>query len=161
MNEFRRSLVSESGLGPELSGDVAFLVSRQAGASLLLAGLSRTYPELLARYRAEGPTPELEAEALDSAGTLATVLQSLRSREDLLSALEQAEGMHPPPMTALDQLFHSFVLLSAGATAEEREAALRADELAGLMQTRKVREWLAWAEAEGIFGRAEEPSDSD
>jgi hypothetical protein len=161
MNEFRRSLVDRSGIDPGLSADAAFVVTHQASAGFLLAGLSRTYPELRERSRTEGPTPELDAEALDAAGTLATVLQSLRSRPDLLAALEHTEGGHPPPMTVLDQLFHSFVLLTAGATAEEREAALTAEELAELIQTRKVREWLAWLEVEGMFAPAEEPSDTE
>ncbi len=71
--------------------------------------------------------------------------------------MEHAEGGHPPPLTVLDQLFHSFVLLTAGATADEREAALTPEELDVLMQTRRVREWLAWLEAEALFEPPAEP----
>ncbi len=60
MNELRRSLVDRSGLDPELSADAAFIVTHQASAGFLLAGLSRTYPELLERYQSEGPTAELD-----------------------------------------------------------------------------------------------------
>jgi hypothetical protein len=154
MNAFRRSLVEHGDLESEMPRDAAFLIGHQAAAAFLLAGLARTYPELLRRLEAEGPTADLEAEALDAAGTLATVLQSLRSREDLLQAVEHGDArgaVLPVPMTVLDQLFHSFVLLTEGSTEEDRLAALTANGLEQLMNTRKVRAWMDRVGAEKMY----------
>ncbi len=54
-------------------------------------------------------------------------------------------------MTVLDQLFHSFVLLTEGSTEDERLGALTADELEQLMNTRRVRAWMDRMEAEEMF----------
>jgi hypothetical protein len=160
MNEFRRKLVEHGDLESEMPPDAAFLIGHQTSAAFLLAGFSRTYPELLQRFAAEGPTADLEAEALDLAGTLATLLQSMRSREDLLQAAEHGNApdvMAPVPMTVLDQLFHSLVLLTAGSTEDERTAALTADEFDVLMNTRRVRASMDWTGAEEML---EPPEDA-
>ena len=161
MNEFRRRLVERGELGSEMPHDAAFLIGHHAAAAFLLAALTRTYPELLQRLEVEGPTAHLEAEALDAAGTLATVLQSLRTREDLLQGVEQgyADGaVLPVPMTVLDQLFHSLVLLTEGSTEDDRRSALTVKELEELMNTRRVRTWVDRIGAEEMFEPREDRS---
>jgi hypothetical protein len=100
------------------------------------------------------------AEDAPEPGTLATLLQSMRSREDLLQAAEHGNApdvMAPVPMTVLDQLFHSLVLLTAGSTEDERTAALTADEFDVLMDTRRVRASMDWTGAEEML---EPPEDA-
>jgi hypothetical protein len=151
VNAFRREMLRETGLGPGVTGDAAFIASRQASAGLLLVALAGAYPALLRRYRSDGPSQDLLETTCACAGDLATVLQSWRSREDLVAALEQADGALAPPLTVLDQLFHSFVLLTGGASAEELAACLTAEQLAELMASRRVREWLQWLDAERLL----------
>jgi hypothetical protein len=66
------------------------------------------------------------AAALDAGGNLATILQSLRSREDLQAALAHAADYTPTPLIAVDQLLFSFTLLAAPASdsVDELDAAL-------------------------------------
>lgn len=143
MNEFRRALLDDSNPPPELDAELAAFFKRQAGAALLLATHSELYRELLERYRREGPSEEIEEIALDAAGNLATTLQSLRSREDLLQRLEITPGSIPPPVVVLDQVLYSFLLLTGPYSEDELEAALDPEMLDDLMHAPQVEKWLA------------------
>ena len=141
MNELRRELLNSSDAPPELSPDLKFLASRQAALAALTTDHAKRYKIL---YQAARENPNLDgirAEALDAAGNLGVLLQSLRSREDLQVALAHAPGYVPTPLLAIDQLFFSFTLL-AGAGGEELEAALTPDQVDELFGSERVREWL-------------------
>ena len=102
------------------------------------------YKALYNNTRESGPTAQTKDAALDAAGNLATLLQSLRSREDLQFALARAPGHTPTPLLAVDQLFFSLTLL-AGAGAErteELDAALPPEAVDELLRSQRVRDWL-------------------
>jgi hypothetical protein len=141
MNELRRELLDSSDAPPELSPDLKFLASRQASLAALTRDHAKRY-KILHKAARENPNLEgIRAEALDAAGNLGTLLQSLRSREDLQVALAHAPGYVPTPLLAIDQLFFSFTLL-AGPGGEELEAALTPDQVDQLFRSERVREWL-------------------
>jgi hypothetical protein len=141
MNELRRELLDTSDAPPELGPDLQFLASRQAALAALLLDHSERYKALHQRISTTGPTPETKQQALQAANNLATLLQSLRSREDLQAALASAPGHTPTPLLAVDQLFFSFTLLTA--TGEpELGAALSPDGVDELFRSERVREWL-------------------
>jgi hypothetical protein len=142
MNELRRTLLDDSDAPRELSPDLAFLASRNAAAAAVLLHHAEVYRDLLDRYRAEGPSEEIEEIAIDAAGNLATVLQPLRRREDLLTAMEYAPNLAAPPMAALDQLFFSFVLMTGPDADGESENLLSADDLDALLATESTQAWL-------------------
>jgi hypothetical protein len=113
VNEPRRDLLDSSDAPPELSADLRFLASRQASLAALLLDHAEHYTALYQAIRQSGTTEEIRSAALDAAGNLGTVLQSLRSREDLQVALAHAPGYTPTPTIAIDQLFFCFTLLAA------------------------------------------------
>jgi hypothetical protein len=143
MSEFRRQALDDSDRPPELSPEAAFLAARQAAAAVLLQRDRELYPELLQRYRDEGSSAELSELALEAAGDLATVLQSLRSRQDLIEALEQHPQVTAPPLVLFDQLQYSYLLLTDGATEEQREGLLTPRALDELLNSKRITEWLA------------------
>jgi hypothetical protein len=143
MSEFRRQALDDSGRPPELSPEAAFLAARQAAAAVLLQRDRELYPELLRRYHDEGPSAELSELALEAAGDLATVLQSLRSRQDLIEALEQHPQVTAPPLVLFDQLQYSYLLLTDGATEEQREGVLTPRALDELLNSKRITDWLA------------------
>lgn len=144
MNELRREMLDSSDAPPELSPDLRFLASRQASLAALMLDHAEQYKVLYRAVREHGPTDETQTAALDAAGNLGTLLQSLRSREDLQIALAQAPGHTPTPMLAIDQLFFSFTLLAAvGADRRgELDAALPPDGVDELFRSQRVRDWL-------------------
>jgi hypothetical protein len=145
MNELRRELLDSSDAPAELSPDLRFLASRQASLAALMRDHAKRYKIL---YKATTENSSLEgirAEALDAAGNLGVLLQSLRSREELQVALAHAPGYVPTPLLAIDQLFFSFILLAAATTdqhQEELEAALTPDQVDELLRSERVREWF-------------------
>jgi hypothetical protein len=141
MNELRRELLDTSDAPLELSPDLQFLAARQASLGALLLDHAERYRALHQAISATGPTHETQHAALDASGNLATVLQSLRSREDLQVALAHAPGHTPTPLLAVDQLFFSFTLLTA-ADPDELEAALTPDGVDELFRSERVRDWL-------------------
>jgi len=141
MSDFRREALGEGDRPPELSPELAFLAERQAAASVLLQRDRELYPTLLERYRAEGTSEELSEIALEAAGDIGAVSQSLRSRPDLLDVLEDSQ-FPGPPMILLDQLMFSYLLLTDAATEEQRYALLSPDALDELLKLPRVVEWL-------------------
>jgi hypothetical protein len=141
MNELRRELLDTSDAPPELSPDLQFLASRQAALGALLLDHGERYKALHKTISETGPTPETQQAALQAANNLATLLQSLRSREDLQAALAHAPGHTPTPLLAADQLFFSFTLLTT-ANQDELEAALTPDGVDELFRSERVRDWL-------------------
>ena len=145
MNELRRELLDSSDAPPELSPDLRFLASRQASLAALLLDHAQRYKILYKAARENSTLEGIRAEALDAAGNLGTLLQSLRSREELQVALAQAPGHIPTPLLAADQLFFSFTLLASAAPDgldEEQAAALTPDQVDELFRSQRVRDWL-------------------
>jgi hypothetical protein len=151
VNELRRTLLDDSEISADLPEELRFLASRQASAAALLIDHAELYRRVLARVAEVGPTDELKEVALDAAGNLATVLQSIRSREDLLHVLVAAPDTASFPATVFDQLFYSFTLLAAPGDDEHLAAALDREALDVLMDTDAVKTWLAGLHAEEVF----------
>jgi hypothetical protein len=145
MNELRREMLDSSDASPELSPDLRFLASRQASLAALLLDHAEHYKVVYRAARQSGSTTEeIRTAALDAAGNLGTVLQSLRSREDLQVALAHAPGHTPTPLIAIDQLFFSFTLLAAAAgdRLDQLDAALAPEGVDELLRSQRVRDWL-------------------
>ncbi|MGH2892153.1 MAG: hypothetical protein ACRDPM_02630 [Solirubrobacteraceae bacterium] len=147
MNELRREMLGSSDAPAELSADLTFLASRQASLAALMLDHAEHYKVLYTAARQHGTSEEIQTAALDAAGNLGTVLQSLRSREDLQVALAHAPGYTPTPLIAVDQLFFSFTLLAAGggdslSALEELDAALPPEGVDELFRSQRVRDWL-------------------
>jgi hypothetical protein len=144
MNELRREMLDSSDAPPELSPELKFLASRQAALAALLLDHAERYKLLYAAARENGTTEEIQTAALDAAGNLGTLLQSLRSREDLQAALVQAPGHTPTPLIAVDQIFFSFTLLAGvgGDGIEDLDAALPPEGVDELFRSQRVRDWL-------------------
>jgi hypothetical protein len=141
MNELRRELLDTSDAPPELSPDLQFLASRQAALGALVLDHAQRYKALYNAIQSTGPTQETKQAALEAAGNLGTVLQSLRGREDLQVALAHAPGYTPTPLLAVDQLFFSFTLITT-ANQDELEAALTPNGVDELFRSERVRDWL-------------------
>jgi hypothetical protein len=144
MTKLRREMLDSSDAPPELSADLKFLASRQASLAALLLDHAEHYKVLYQAARQSGTTEEIRTAALDAAGNIGTVLQSLRSREDLQVALAQAPGYTPTPLIAIDQLFFSFTLLAAAGEdrLDELDAALAPEGVDELFRSQRVRDWL-------------------
>ena len=144
MNELRREMLDSSDAPAELSPDLRFLASRQASLAALMLDHAEHYKLLYTAARESGITEEIRTAALDAAGNLGTVLQSLRSREDLQIALAHAPGYTPTPMLAVDQLFFSFTLLAgvSGDSLDQLDAALAPEGVDELFRSQRVRDWL-------------------
>ena len=145
MTTRRRELLDTSDAPPQLSPDLQFLASRQASLAALVLDHAERYEALYATVHNTGPTAQTKHEALQAAGNLGALLQSLRSREDLQAALIQAPGFVPTPLLAVDQLFFSFTLLanaSDAAGGEELDAALTPDAVAEILGSERVQDWL-------------------
>jgi hypothetical protein len=144
MNELRRELLDSSDAPAELSPDLRFLASRQASLAALVLDHAQRYKTLYKATRENHNLEEVQAAALDAAGNLATLLQSLRGREDLQVALARAPGYTPTPLLAVDQLFFSFTLLAGlGADGVEvLDAALSPQGVDELLGSQRVRDWL-------------------
>jgi hypothetical protein len=147
MNEFRRGLLDDGDAPGELSPDLAFMGSRNASLAALLPHHAELYRHLLERYRREGPSPDIESIALDAAGNLATVMQSLRRREEILMAMEAAPDITVPPMIVIDQLLFSFVLLTKPDENDNEAGLLSVEALSELLANNAVQNWLKEVEA--------------
>lgn len=140
MNELRRILLDEGDAPLELSPELRFLGARQAALAELLLDHFELYQHLMQRYREEGSSPDVQAIALRAAGDMATVLQSMRSRQDLVNALVQHPDHASVPLWLIDQLFYSFALLTEPCDASEEQALLVPDEL--FFSSRNIKAWL-------------------
>jgi hypothetical protein len=144
MNELRREMLDSGDAPAELSPGLRFLASRQASLAALMLDHAERYRVLYTAARENGITQEIQTAALDAAGNLGTILQSLRSREDLQVALAHAPGYTPTPLIAVDQLFFSFTLLAGAAPdgPEALDAALPPEGVDELFRSERVRDWL-------------------
>ncbi|HEY3728695.1 MAG TPA: hypothetical protein VGL51_16075 [Solirubrobacteraceae bacterium] len=142
MNELRRQLLDDSDAPAQLSPQLRFLASRGAAAAALLLNHAELYKHLLERYQREGASPEIEEIALDAAGNLATVLQSLRSREDLLAMVRISPDVPGIPVAAIDQLAFSFLLLTGPQSEDESLACLAPEWVDAVLEADDVKEWL-------------------
>ena len=141
MNELRRLLAGgdDTAAPADLNADERFLLDRFAMVAALLLDAGERYPALWESHNEHGPSPETEAAALEAAGNIGLVMQTLRRREDLTHAMHESP-LDPVYATgALDQIFFSLTLLTG---AEESEAALTPDELAELLELPKLKDWL-------------------
>jgi hypothetical protein len=144
MNELRRSLLDESDAPPELSPDLRFLAAREGALGGLVLDHLERYRLLMERRQEEGTTPELQANARDAAGNLGTILQSMRSRQDLVDVLGHVPKRPGVPLWLIDQLFFCFVLLSEPCTEEEAESLIPGEEIEPLFfASERMRDWLA------------------
>lgn len=151
MSELRRLLLDDSDAPPGLSPVLAFIASRNAGAAGLLLHYAKVYRSLFDRYQQEGPSAEIEAIALEAAGDLATVMQSLRRRPEVLIAMELSPVVVAPPLPIIDQLLFSFVLLTDPDAGEDSKACLSPDMLDESLTYTRVKEWLDSIHAELVF----------
>jgi len=144
VNELRREMLDSSDAPAELSPDLRFLASRQASLAALMLDHAEHYKVLYTAARESGITEEIHTAALEAAGNFGTVLQSLRSREDLQIALAHAPGYTPTPMLAVDQLFFSFTLLAGVGrdSLDQLDAALGPEGVDELFRSQRVRDWL-------------------
>jgi hypothetical protein len=147
---FRRSLLDESSAAPDLNPVLRFLTPRLPALAAMLTSYPDIYRRLAAERSRSGSTPELEAEALALAGDMATVMQSLRSRPDVLEGMAQIEGLTPPPMVQADQLFCALMLMSGASGFEfSDDLLLDAEELGMLMSQPEVVDFVASIETAG------------
>lgn len=153
MNEFRRELLAEgSGAPEELTAEERFLLDRFAAVAALLLGRRAHYRALWERHRDEGPSAGVAQVALEAAGDIAVVMQSLRRRQGLLLALRESP-INPAYATgALDQIFFSLTLLTGASQDVESEAALTPEALDELLELPKLRDWLSKLGADEVFG---------
>jgi hypothetical protein len=154
MNEFRRGLLDDSDAPPELTPNLVFIGSRNPALAALFTHHAELYRHLLARYRREGWSPDIEAIALDAAGNLATLMQSFRRREDILVAMELAPDIVMPPMIIIDQLLFSFVLLTAPDENDNEAGLLSEEALSELLANNAVQSWLADVESPSVGSAA-------
>lgn len=124
-----------------LTEEERFLLRHLTGAAALLIGQPDLYRELLVRRREEGATEELRAIARDAAEQAATVLQSARRRQYLIIAAQETPLNPSAALTALDQLFFSFTLLT-GPDDVFAQVALTEEELDLLLTSLDVGTWL-------------------
>jgi hypothetical protein len=141
VNELRRALLDDREAPDELPADLRFLATRQASLAALFLDHCDQYKALFNAEKESGLTDEMRVAALDAAGNLGTLLQSLRQREDLQLVLAHAPGLERTPMLAIDQLLYSFVLFS-GPGGEEMDAALPPEGVDELFRSQRLRDWL-------------------
>lgn len=143
MNELRRALLDEGDASSELSPELRFLASREASLAGLMLDHLELYSHLMLRYRREGTSADLQAIALDAAGNLGTVMQSMRARQELVNVLAHVPGRPGVPLPLIDQLFHCFVMLSEPCTEDEELALLSPQEAQEtFLDPERVRSWL-------------------
>jgi hypothetical protein len=149
----RKALLADADLGDEhgYEPDARFLIARQEAA----AGLLLDHAELLElvheHYVRDGPSPHLETIAVQAAGNLATVLQSLRRRQDLLNLLIADPDVPAVPMAFIDQMLFSFVLLTGPRNERYLTAALSTEEVGEFMRSQAVQEWMDRLDPRELF----------
>jgi hypothetical protein len=135
---------------PEMKEHEVWLYRHLAVAALLLEQKVPRYRELLAQWEAEGPTEELRADALYEAGALSVVLQSVRSRPEVLAAAAETPVKPTLALGALDQLFYSFTLLTSPSADDEYvEAKMSEEDLDEFLSFPQVQAWLREMGSEG------------
>lgn len=164
MNALRRELLSYEEI-TELGPEGSFLAGRQATLAVLFIDHTELYRRLYHRYEQDGRSDELDAIALDAAGNLATLLQTLRARQDLLIALARSDDFPAIPVAFIDQLQFSFLLLAdqrrsdsdSDSTGYTLDACLSAEEAAGQLEAEITVAWLRDLNADIVMS---EPSAS-
>jgi hypothetical protein len=142
VSELRRALLDLDVGVPELPDELRFLAARQAALGPLLLHHAELYRELCERIEREGSSEDTAAVALEAAGDLATLMQTLRRREDLLSVLAESPVTEALPGVLIDQLIHSFAILACPEAEDQLPAAATPIHLDRLMGSRPMRAWL-------------------
>jgi hypothetical protein len=147
--ELRSSLTRDAENAPPPPADwnenERWLFRHLVVVAYLLQEKPQRYRDLLAQWESESPSEELRASALHEAGALGLVLQSVRSRPEVLAGVAETPYKPTLALGALDQLFYSFTLLTSASPEDDyTEARITPDELDGLfLQRPKLREWMA------------------
>jgi hypothetical protein len=155
----REALLADADLGDEYEyePDARFLIARQEAA----AGLLLDHAELLElvhqHYVRRGPSPHLETIAVQAAGNLATVLQPLRRRQDLLNLLIEDPDAPAVPMALIDQMLFSFVLLTGLRNERYLSAALSPEEIGEFMRSRAIQDWMDRLDPRELFDQPPGP----
>lgn len=155
----REALLADVDLGDEYEyePDARFLIARQEAA----AGLLLDHAELLElvheHHVRDGPSPQLEAIAVEAAGNLATVLQPLRRRQDLLNLLIEDPDVPAVPMALIDQMLFSFVLLTGPRNEGYLAAALSPEEVGEFMNSLAIQEWMDRLDPRELFDQSPGP----
>lgn len=152
-DELRRLLDEPYDPALELNENEQWLGRHHAAVAALVPDHAELYRALLARREAEGLTPDVRASALDAAGTIAAVMQSLRRRPLVVAAASEAPVSHTFPLGTLDHLFYSFTLLTSPVADDHSMAMLELDELDELVELSQP--WLAEMGGADTAGGAE------
>ncbi len=140
--ELRAILDEEMDRFTDLSENEQWLLRHFAAVAAILPNHAELYRELLARREAEGISPDLRAVALEAAATIATLMQSLNRRRELVVAAWATPIDPTHALGALNQLFHSLTLLTSPAEDDQSEAMLSRQELNELLTLTDVPAWL-------------------
>lgn len=127
---------------PELNDDERWLLNHLAVVAAALPEYDERYRALLTVHEAEGATPELRASALEAAGELAVLLQSVYRRPVVITASWQSSLDPRLALAAIDNLFYSFTLLPCHDGDDYGEARLEVEELDDLMLSPQMQAWF-------------------
>lgn len=130
-----------AGAPPDLDDDERWLLRHVGAGIALLRAHAALYGDALARRQAEPSSDELDAAALDAAATIGLLLQSARRRPRVLIAASGTAMSPTLVLGALDQLFFSFILLTAPLADERSEAMLTREELDELLAHPELEAW--------------------
>ena len=155
----REALLADADLGDDYGyePDALFLIARQEAAAGLLLDHAELLEVVHEHYVRHGPSPRLEAIAVQAAGNLATVLQSLRRRQDLLNLLIADPDVPAVPMALIDQMLFSFVLLTGPRDERYLTAALSPEDVGELMRSRAVQGWMDRLDPRELFDQSPGP----
>ena len=155
----REALLADADLGDDYGyePDALFLIARQEAAAGLLLDHAELLEVVHEHYVRHGPSPRLEAIDVQAAGNLATVLQSLRRRQDLLNLLIADPDVPAVPMALIDQMLFSFVLLTGPRDERYLTAALSPEDVGELMRSRAVQGWMDHLDPRELFDQSPGP----
>lgn len=122
--------------------DEQWLLRHFAAVAAILPHYAELYPALLARRESEGSSTDLRDIALEAAGTIAIVMQSVRRRQALVLSTAESPVNPKYALATLEHLFHSYTLLTGAEEDPYMEAIVTADELDELMSLDAVDGWL-------------------
>jgi hypothetical protein len=130
---------------PELTDEERWLLRHLAVAGALLRSHPDLYRELMEQREAEGQSDDVRSAAHEAAEQAATVLGSVRRRQDVLLAARETPVDPTVPLALLDQLFFCFTLLS-GPDDELLESAIESlaipPDFDALVEHLGIQEWL-------------------
>jgi len=141
-DELRAILDEDPDPSVPITEDEQWLLRHFAAVAAVLPYYAERYRGLLARRESEGSSADLRAMALEAAGTIAIVMQSVRRRQALV--LSTAGGPVDPQyaLAMLGHLFYSFTLLTGAAQDAYMDAIMTADELDAAMSLEELDGWL-------------------